>query len=144
MAKLNTLCRQEAAATTGHIPQPSAKAANDLQAGRMTIEAARFLGQFADVFLTAADRILAKARSWQVSASDRPFLDQLVGIVQREKPALRAVIESARTGDTDSVTQNWERVQRLSEENSALNERWNLTACGTLRSPAAQRSVAAT
>jgi hypothetical protein len=136
VAKLNAICREEAAALGSRFPTPPGEVAADLDEGRITHEVAAFLAQVANLFLSAAGPIRSRVRSIQVSGSDRQVLIRYEQVTDMGYAALQAVHDANARGDLTAVAEAWRRFQGASRENSNLNREFGLNDCGTLESPA--------
>src|SRR5712692_1429819 len=134
VSELNDLCRQGAAALSGHFPTPSTQVAQQLSAGQLTPEAASFLGQVADAFLTAEGPISDKVQSLPAKGADRQLLQRYESVIMRSTAALQDVRDAVARSDLAAVSLAWARFQDASRANSSMNAELGLTACGTLES----------
>jgi hypothetical protein len=136
VGQLNAICSDVANAFTGReLPSPSAAVAADLSAGRITPASAAYLGQLADLFLSAGSEARARTHAIRATGSDRVLLDRYQQVTDRSFAALTAVHDDVVRADFASLTTDWRRVQEASQENSDLNVAFGLRACGSLDSP---------
>jgi hypothetical protein len=64
-------------------PRLTRQVARDLRGGRITPKLATFLGHAAEALLAAGTGVLAKARTWHVSGTDRELLQEYIRAADR-------------------------------------------------------------